>query len=555
MQRLYTIWLKPPSEAEHDLNTETLNTETKMTLSHQLKAGIAAAALTALFAGAAGANTLRMADSTDIAAMDPHSMTESNTIGFLNHVYEGLVRYNDDLVVEPALATSWEFVEPTRLRFTLRERVTFHNGNPFTADDVVASLERAAHESSPVKSNIPGMVSVAKVDDHTVDLTLAGPDPIVLNYLTNILILDQEWMAEHDALLPADVRGGREGYAVANSNGTGPFMLESRQPDARTVLAVNENWWDEPEHNLTRIEFSPIGSDATRIAALLSGELDFITPAPLQDIERINRSEGASVIIAPALRTIMLGMNQHDKLHDSNLTDKNPLQDQRVRLALWQAIDMDLIRKKIMREMSRNAGLLVAPPVPGYDKALDVIPATDPEAAKALLAEAGFGDGFEVGFDCPNDRYVNDEEICQAITAMWARIGVTAKLNAQTKSKHFEKVLSGNTDIFMVGWATLPMLDTYSVMSALLHTPSERLGAWNPGGYHSAEIDDLTAKVAVELDPATRTAMMSEALKIARDDVAMIPLHQQPLAWAVRDGVNIPITADNKPRLWYATVE
>ncbi len=520
-----------------------------------LKLSVAAAALAVGLSSAASANSLRMADSTDIAAMDPHSMTESNTIGFLNHVYEGLVRYNQNLQVEPALATSWEYVEPTRLRFTLRKGVSFHNGNPFNADDVVASLQRASHESSPVKSNIPGLKSIEKVDNYTVDVVLTGPDPIVLNYLTNMLILDQEWMAEHDALLPADIRSGRENYAVANSNGTGPFILESRQPDASTVLTVNEGWWDEPQHNLTRIEFNPIGSDATRIAALLSGELDFITPAPLQDIERIERAEGVEIIVAPALRTIMLGMNQYDKLLDSNLTDSNPLQDQRVREALWRAIDMDLIRDKIMRDRSRNTGLLVAPPVPGFDEAQDIRPAVDLEKAKALLADAGYADGFEVGFDCPNDRYVNDEEICQAITSMWSRIGVKARLNAQTKSKHFEKVLGGGSDIYMVGWATLPMLDSYSVMSALLHTPGDVMGAWNPGGYSNAEVDALTAKVAIELDPAKRTAMMTEALKIARDEVAMIPLHQQPLAWAVRSGVSIPLTADNKPRLWYATVD
>lgn len=525
-----------------------------MILNSLIKPSVAAAALLIGLSGAANANTLRMADSADIAAMDPHSMTESNTIGFLNHIYEGLVRYNQDLQVEPALATSWEYVEPTRLRFTLREGVTFHNGNPFTADDVVASLQRAGHDTSPVKSNIPGMASVEKVDDYTVDLVLNGPDPIVLNYLTNILILDQEWMAEHDALLPADMRGGRENYAVANSNGTGPFMLESRQPDARTVLAVNEEWWDEPQHNLTRIEFSPIGSDATRIAALLSGELDFITPAPLQDIERVKRAEGVEVIVAPALRTIMLGMNQHDKLHDSNVMDGNPLQDQRVREALWRAIDTDLIRDKIMRDMSRNAGLLVAPPVPGYDEAEDVRPAADLDAAKALLADAGYADGFDIVLDCTNDRYVNDEEICQAITSMWSRLGVNARLNSQTVSKHFEKVLSGASDIYMMGWATLPMLDSYSVLSALLHTPNDRMGAWNPGGYSNPEIDALTAKVATELDPEKRNAMMTEALKIARDEVAIIPLHQQPLAWAVRSGVSIPLTADNKPRLWYAQI-
>ena len=529
-------------------------TEGETTMKNSLMIATAAMAL-GFGALAAGAGTLRMADQTDIAAMDPHSMTESNTIGFLHHVYEPLVRYDTDLKVEPALAASWEVIEPTRWRFHLREGVTFHNGNPFTADDVVASISRASDASSPVKSNLPAVAQAEKVDDLTVDLVLTGTDPILLNYLTNIYILDKEWMEEHDALLPADVRKGKENYAVANSNGTGPFMLESRTPDAKTVLVVNPSWWDEPKHNLTRIEFTPIASDATRIAALLSGELDFITPAPLQDIERINRADGVSVIEAPELRTIMIGFNHGDTLHDSNITDANPLKDARVRRALNLGIDMDLIRQKVMRDKSRNAGLLVAPPVPGYDAMLDQRPPADPEAARALLAEAGYPDGFEVGFDCPNDRYVNDEEICQAVTAMWARLGVDANLNAQTKGKHFEKVLGGGSDIYMVGWATLPMLDSYSVLSALLHTPSGRMGAWNPGGYSNARIDELTAAVGVELDQEKRTSMMTEALGIAKEEAAILALHQQPIAWAVRDGVSLAVTADNKPRLWYATVD
>jgi peptide/nickel transport system substrate-binding protein len=507
-----------------------------------------------LGASVAGAKTLRMADSTDIAAMDPHSMTESNTIGFLHHVYEPLVRYNDKLQAEPALAASWEVVEPTRWRFHLRAGVKFHNGNPFTADDAVASIMRAIDPASPVKSNLPAVRVAEKVDDLTVDLVLNGTDPILLNYLTNIYILDKEWMEAHDALAPADVRKGKENYAVAHANGTGPFMLESRQPDAKTTLVVNPNWWDTPKHNLTRIEFTPIGSDATRIAALLSGELDFVTPAPLQDIDRINRADGVSVLTGPELRTIMIGFYYGDKLHNSNIQNRNPLADIRVRRALNLAIDMDLIGQKVMRGMSRNAGILVAPPVPGYDAGLDVRALADLDYAKALLADAGYPDGFEVGFDCPNDRYVNDEEICQAVTAMWARLGVKAHLTAQTKSKHFEKMLAGGSDIYMVGWATLPMLDAYSVLSALLHTPGGRLGAWNPGGYSNANIDKLTDAVAVELDPDKRKAMMTGALAIAKDDVAIIPLHQQPLAWAVRDGVKLTVTADNKPRLWYATI-
>jgi peptide/nickel transport system substrate-binding protein len=516
----------------------------------------ATAAIMALAVGmsAADAKTLRMADSTDVSSMDPHSMTESNTIAFLNHIYEGLVRYNDQLQIEPALAESWEVVEPTRVRFHLREGVAFHDGSPFTADDVVASVARAIHPDSPIKSNLPSVEMAEKVDEHTVDLVLTGTDPILLNYLTNIVILDKEWMEANDALVPADIRKGKENHAVANANGTGPFMLESRQPDAMTVLAANPEWWDEPQHNLTRIEFTPIASDATRIAALLSGELDFITPAPLQDIERINAAPGTKVFEATDLRTIMLAFNHGEKLHDSNLTDANPLSDARVRRALMLAVDMDLIQKKVMRGKSRNAGILVAPPIPGYDAAIDERAPADPEQAKALLAEAGYPDGFEVGFDCSNNRYVNDEEICQAITSMWARVGVDAKIQTQTIGKMVEKALGGRSDIFMFGWATEPMLDAYSVLSALLHTPDERMGAWNPGGYSNPKIDELTQKVAVELDLEQREAMMTEALRLAKEDVALVPLHQQPLAWAVREGVELKVTPDNKPRLWYATI-
>jgi peptide/nickel transport system substrate-binding protein len=498
------------------------------------------------------AKTLRMAEPTDIAGMDPHSMTESNTIGFLHSIYEPLVRYNDRLQIEPALAVSWEVVEPTRWRFHLRKEVKFHNGSPFTADDVVASIMRAI--DSPLKVDLPGIKIAEKVDNLTVDLVLNKTDPILLNYLTGVYILDKEWMEKHGALTSADVRKGKENYAVTNSNGTGPFLLESRQPEAKTVLVVNPNWWDTPKHNLTRIEFSPVASDATRVAALLSGELDFISPAPLQDVDRINRVDGVSVITGPELRTIMLGFNYGDKLHKSNISDRNPLTDVRVRHALNESINMDLIAKKVMRGMSRNAGILVAPPVPGYDADLDVRPPFNLDGAKKLLAEAGYPDGFEVGFDCPNDRYVNDEEICQAITSMWARLGVKAQLNTQTKSKYFEMVLAGGADIYMVGWATLPMLDTYSVLSALLHTPTGRLGGWNPGGYSNTKLDKLTDAVAGELDQPKRTAMMTQALGIAKNDVAMISLHQQPIVWAVRDGVKLKVAADNKPRLWYVTI-
>lgn len=233
--------------------------------------------------------------------------------------------YNQDLEVEPALATSWELVEPTRLRFTLQDGVSFHNGNPFTADDVVASLERAAHETSPVKNNIPGMKSVEKVDDHTVNLVLTGPDPIVPNNLTNILILDREWMEEQDALMPTDMRGGRENLFRGQFKRHRP--VQAGKPPAGCAHRADRQQdlvgRSRSQPDTHRVQPDRIRCDADRGPAV--GELDFITPAPLQDVDRIDRSGNATVIVALALRTIMPGMNQTDSLHNSNLTEDNPM--------------------------------------------------------------------------------------------------------------------------------------------------------------------------------------------------------------------------------------
>ncbi|MBD3305434.1 ABC transporter substrate-binding protein [candidate division KSB3 bacterium] len=504
----------------------------------------------------AAAKTLKMAYAGDVRSMDPYANAESFTLAFLGHVYEPLVRYNRDLTIEPALATSWDVIEPTVWRFKLREGVKYHNGNPFDADDVVASIKRVTHSNSPLKGNVPAVKDIRKVDQYTVDFILNGTYPLLLNDLSNIYMMDAEWMTEHNCLNPTDPAKGEESYATINTNGTGPFLVESRQPDAKTVLVVNPDWWDHPQHNLTRIDFTPIQSDATRVAALLSGEIDFMYPSPLQDAQRLNNTPGIKVLEGPGLRTIMLMLNQKpDTLHNSNIEGANPLRELGVRKALYQAINMDLIQQKIMRGKSRNAGLLVAPEIPGFDPELNDRYPYDPEAAQNLLVEAGYPDGFEVGFDCPNDRYINDEEICQAITSMWAKIGVKANLTAQTKSLHFNKALAGECDIWMLGWATLPMMDSYSVLSQMLSSSREQLGLYNPGGYKNPRVDELVDKIAVELDASERQKMISEAFKLAKEDVPIIPLHQQPLSWAVREGVNVIQFADDKIRLWYATID
>ena len=514
----------------------------------------ATSALALACAGGAQAETFRLGTNGDLYGLDPHSMTDSFTVSFLNHVYEALVRYDADLKIEPALATSWEQIDETTVRYTLREGIKFHDGQDFSAEDVVASVKRAAHEDSPIRGNIAGLVDAKMVDEMTVDLMLDGPNPLLNNFLTNVLIFDSGWLEEHDALDPIDAQKGEEGYTTSNANGTGPFRFESRTPDAQTVLTVNNDWWDEPQHNLTRIELNPINSDATRVAAMLSGELDMIFPSPLQDAKRIESTDGMHVLEAPGLRAIMMGINMSDKSNNPN-QDGNPLQKVEVRQALVHAISYDLLRDKIMRGKSRNLGGLVAPQVPGFDESVDAIPTYDPEKAKQMLADAGYPEGFSLNMNCPNDRYVNDAAICQALAAMFARVGVKADLTAETKAIHFERARANETDMFMLGWATLPMLDGYSVLSAMLHTPGGQMGTWNPGGYSNAEVDRLTQAVATELDAEKRHEMMVEAFRIADDEVAWLPLHAQPLSWAARDAVKIPQTADDKPRLWLARIE
>ncbi|MDP4032744.1 MAG: ABC transporter substrate-binding protein, partial [Pseudorhodobacter sp.] len=365
----------------------------------------------ACLAGDVSAETLRWGAARDINSLDPYSYGSTFTISFLNHVYEGLVRYNENLEIEPALATEWEVLEGNVWRFRLREGVKFHDGAEFTADDVVASLTRVSHPDSPLRGNLPAYVSSAKVDDYTVDITVNGTYPLLLNDLTNIHIFDGGWLAEHNAEVPTDVAKKVEGYPTFNANGTGPFIVESRVPDSKTVLVVNEGWWDAPKHNLTKIEFMPIASDATRVAALLSGEIDFTEKAPIQDLPRLEATPAVKVLEGSELRTIMFGFSFADTLRDGK---PNLFKDKKMREALAAALDLPLIQQRVMRGKSRLAGTVVAPAIPGYDEALDTPSAYDPDKAAALIKELG-AEGYEFEIVCANDMWLNEEEICNAM--------------------------------------------------------------------------------------------------------------------------------------------
>jgi peptide/nickel transport system substrate-binding protein len=498
----------------------------------------------------ADAKPFRWANDGDVNSMDPYARNETFLLSFLSNIYEPLIRRDATLRLEPALATAWRQTSPTVWRFELRRNVRFHGGEAFTADDVVFSHARATSGGSNIKSYFVTTKGVRKIDDFTVEFDTDGVDPIFPEQITNWSIMSKAWAERNNATVAADLTRNEESFATRNANGTGPFVLRTREPDVRTVLAPNPAWWDTPKHNLTEVTFFRIGNDATRMAALISGEVDFVYTVPPQDVDRLQRSQDMKVQIGPELRTIYLSFDQlRDELQESNVKGKNPFKDVRVRQAFYQAIDVDAIVARVMRGQARKAGLLIGPGVNGHTAELDVRAAPyDPEAARRLLAAAGYPNGFEVTLDCPNDRYVNDEQICTAAVAMLARIGVKVNLNAQTRARFFAKVNTPgfNTSFYLLGW-TPNTYDAHNVLINLLHgrDNARSRGQFNNGGYSNPEVNRLTDVVASETDPAKRQAAIAQAMKILAADFGYIPLHQQTIVWAMRRNVEAAQLADN----------
>ncbi|MFL5078918.1 MAG: ABC transporter substrate-binding protein [Microvirga sp.] len=519
-----------------------------------------AAAAATLLAAPASAATFRYAFQGDLNALDPYTLNETFTLGALGNVMEGLTKRDKDLKIIPGLAERWETSDDgRRWRFYLRRNVKFHDGSPFTADDVIFSAERAQAEGSQVKSRLPDKFKIEKVDDHTVDFVMPEPNPILHYEWDTWYIFSKPWADKVGATKPQSATATSLNAWALTANGTGPFRLESHQPGVKTVFKPNPDWWGKPEHNLTEVIFTTIKSDATRVAALLSGEIDMMDPVPVQDIERIKSSPNVTVMTGPELRTIFLNMDSfRDELLYSNVKGKNPFKDARVRKAFYQAIDIEAIKSRVMRGNSAPSSILISPLL--FSRAAEIKRHPyDVEASKKLLAEAGYPNGFEVTMDCPNDRYVNDEAICQAVAAMLARANVKVQLNAQPKAKYFEKAgptAKYDSSFNLLGW-TPGSFDSWNVLGNITHCrdASGKGGQFNYGGYCNPKVDELADKILVESDTAKRDAMILEAFKIVHEEAGIIPLHQQTLAWGVSKKTKIVQRADNQILLYWVNKE
>ena len=528
----------------------------RRTLAVALAAAVLAAPL-------AQAKTLRWSSQGDYVTADPHAQNELLTNSINGHVYEPLVTRGKQLEILPALAASWKQTGPTVWVFNLRKGVKWQDGSDFTADDVVFSIRRLQGETSNFRVYGNAVGTPRKIDDHTVELTTPVPNPVMLEMLANSLfIMSKRWCEKHNIVRAQDFKNKEETFAVRNAMGTGPYLLYSREPDVKSVFKKNSNWWGLKEKgyfdgNVDEIVYTPIKNEGTRMAALLSGELDFVLDPPVQDVEKLKQNKSVRVYEGRENRIVFLGMDQQrGELLYSNVKGRNPFKDRRVREAMYRLIDVNAINKAVMRGLSVPTAInLPNPDRAGIPKDMDKRYPYDVAAAKKLLAEAGYPDGFEFTLDCPNNRYVNDEEICQALVGMWAKAGLKVKLNAMPFATFIPKILKHDTSAYMLGWGVATYDALYSLQSLVRTKTTGADGNFNLGRISNAKVDAIVDAAKTETDVAKRDAMLREGLKITAEEALYVPIHHQMRPWAMKKNVTTVHRSDDRPEGRYARID
>lgn len=479
------------------------------------------------------AATLNIGVASEAVSLDPYYHNETATSSVLSNLFDTLIRFDADYQLVPGLATSWKALDDTTWEVKLRKGVTFHNGNTFNADDVIYSFDRVKNwDRSGFKGKVTAIESFEKKDDYTVVFHTKGPYPLFPRKVTYVRILDKEFCADKT---PEQLG--------TQAIGTGPYSVVKWIKGASLTLKANKAYWaGTPQFD--KVVFKTLSNDSTRVAAILSNEVDLINRVPVKDINRIKGSK--NFIMKPGLRLIYLQMD-HQRADSPYVTGAiNPFNDVRVRRAINYAINEKNIVKYIMNGFAEPASQFQPDVVFGYDDSIKRVD-YDPAKAKQLLADAGFANGFEVVLDAPNNRYINDEQIAQAIASDLAKVKIKVKVNAMPKSAYFPKVNSADSSFNLLGWANSDG-DASSFLDACVHTYDQEkgYGRYNGGRYSNAKVDSLIEKSDVMIDQDERLKLMKEAQRIAlQEDQNIIPLHYQVDLYAYNDKITFKPRVDS----------
>ncbi|MGK7864384.1 ABC transporter substrate-binding protein [Falsiroseomonas sp. E2-1-a4] len=514
----------------------------------------AAAAVSAMIVGlpaaqAQQAQTLNMGVGSPVTSLDPHYHQLSPNNAVADMIFDKLVNTDSAARNIPGLATEWRATGPTTWEFKLRPNVTFHNGNAFTAEDVVFTIQRlpnVPNSPSSFGAYARPIVRMEIVDPLTIRFHTAAPYPLMPLDMTNVRILDSETHAN------VTTDAFNNGSAAI---GSGPWRVVNHRNGDRIEFARNDTYWgDKPA--FARVNYRMVTNNATRTASLLSGDLDIIDQVPTSDLARLRRDPNFNVSETVGLRLIFLGLD-HLRGADENspqITDhegrplgRNPLRDVRVRRALSMAIDRKAIAERVMEGAATPSGQFLPPGTYSHVPGLEA-PEYNPDAARRLLTEAGYPNGFRITLSGPNDRYVNDARIIQAVGQMWTRIGVRTAVEAQTWSTFVGRAGRQEFSSFLIGWGSNP--DASHPLRNILGTFSRERG-WgssNRGRFSNAEVDALLTQSLSELDEQKREQLMIQAQRIAADQVAVIPMHIQTNIWAMRRGLTHQARVDELTR-------
>lgn len=498
---------------------------------NKFTAGVATAAIAASLSTAAFADvTVRVAYDADPVSLDPYEQLSGGTLQLSHMVFDPLVRWTQDLQFEPRLAESWEQIDDTTMRFKLREGVTFHSGNAFTAKDVDWTFDRIK-ESPDFKGVFAPFTDVEVVDDYTIDLKTEAPYPLVLHTATYLFAMDSAYYSgtTDDGKDKAEIVKHGDSFASRNMSGTGPFIVTDREQGVKVEFDRNDSYWDSASPgNVDEIILTPIKEDPTRVAALLSGDVDFIAPVPPTDLARVDGADGVNLITMPGTRIITFQMNQERV---------EAFKDPKVRQAIDYAVNNAGIVDKIMRGFGTVGAQASPAGYLGYDESLT--PRFDVAKAKELMAEAGYADGFSITMAAPNNRYVNDDKIAQAVASMLAQINIKVDLQTVPKAQYWPMFDERAADMMMIGWHsdTEDSANFHQFLTACPN-PDNGNGQYNSGNYCNAEADALMDASNAETDPAKRAEILQKLEGILYEEAAFIPLHWQNLAWGAKDGMN-----------------